>query len=610
MARTRLGLALGAAALGVAALVTACGGSSSSGSPTTGGTAVWAESPGASPTYIFPMVDATNTLVNNTIQFQYLMYRPLYWQGKGTSPNVDFTKSLAQQPTYSGNKVVVNLKDYSWSNGEKVSATDVMFFMNMLSVEKTKFGQYVKGEFPDNVTSVQPTGPEQVTFTLDKAYSPDWFTGNQLYQITPFPEAWDKTSDGAAAGSGGSASDASKCDAVYNYLIAKNKDVSAYATDPLWAVVDGPWKLKSFTSEGAADFVPNSKYSGPDKAKLDGFNEVPFTTQDAEFNAIKAGGTINVGPIPGSDEPKRDPSSASLLPPTNPVGADKYNLITDPVWGWSYGLLNYANPTLGAAYKQSYLRQALEETIDQVTDSAVANRGYAVPGTGPVPNQPPTQYLADNQKSNNGAGAFPFNVSKAKSTLTSHGWTEQGGVMTCTSPGTAANQCGDGVAAGTKLSMTMEYTNGSTAASEEMQQWKSDASQAGIQLSLNAKPFNAVATDITSCPSTPSTCGWQMGYLGYNTFNSVPTGDTFFVPGASQNINGVNDPQLTTLVENSLTSSASSAFLQYETYVANQLPGSFNFPDAYKVFAVSKTMGGVSINPIQSLSPEDWYFTK
>jgi peptide/nickel transport system substrate-binding protein len=161
---------------------------------------------------------------------------------------------------------------------------------------------------------------------------------------------------------------------------------------------------------------------------------VPFTSQEAEFNALKSGGTINVGVIPASSEPKRDPNSSSLLPPTNPVGADKYNMITDQIWAWTYGLLNYGNPTLGATYKQLYVRQALQETIDQITDSAVANRGYAVPGTGPVPNQPASPYLADVQKSNNGQGPYPFNVSKAKSLLTSHGWTEQGGVMTCTRP--------------------------------------------------------------------------------------------------------------------------------------------------------------------------------
>ncbi|HEY2696378.1 MAG TPA: ABC transporter substrate-binding protein [Pseudonocardiaceae bacterium] len=610
MARTRLGLALGAAALGVAALVTACGGgSSSSGTATTGGVLNYAEVAGASPNYIFPFIDPADTSTNNTIQFEYLMYRPLYWQGTATSADVDYNKSLAQKPTYNGNQVVVNLKNYSWSNGEKVDATDVMFFMNMLAVEKAKYGQYVVGEFPDNVTNVQATGPEQVTFTLDKSYSPNWFTEDQLYEITPFPTAWDKTSDSAAAGSGGCETDKSKCDAVYNYLIAKNKQVAGYATDPLWQVVDGPWKLKSFTPEGAADFVPNQKYSGPDKPKLDGFNEIPFTSPDAEFNAIRSGNNINVGRIPNANLPKRDPKSSSLLPPSSPVGSS-YNMMSDPIWGWSYALLNDGNPTLGAAYKQLYVRQALQETLDQVTDSAVAFRGYAVPGTGPVPNQPDSQYVADAQKSNNGEGAYPFNVSKAKATLTSHGWTEQGGVMTCTSAGTASNQCGDGVAAGTKLSMNMEYANSSASAGEIIQQWKSDASQAGIQINLSSKPFNSVITDAGTCPSDPNTCNWQTAYFGYETFNSVPTLDQLMLPGASQNYSSVNDPQLTGLIQKSLTSSSNSDFLKAENYAAQNLPGAINFPDSYQIYAVSKNVGGVTYGPMQFLAPEDWYFTK
>jgi peptide/nickel transport system substrate-binding protein len=607
-----MGLALGAAVLGVALLASACGGSSSSsgGTPQQGGTATYAESPGAQPTWIFPFIDAPDNSVYNVEGFEYLMYRPLYWSTTGSdSPNIDFSKSLAGPPTYSGNTVVVNLKNYQWSNGEKVDATSVMFFMNMLLAEKNNYSQYVPGEFPDNVTSVKATGPEQVTFTLNGTYSSTWFTGNQLFQITPMPEAWDKTSDSAAAGSGGCATDVSKCAAVYNYLVAKNKEESSYATDPLWQVVDGPWKLKSFTNEGAVDFVPNPKYSGPDKPKLDQFNEVPFTTPEAEYNAIRAGKTINVGEVPSADLPKRNASSSDLLPPTNPVKSN-YNLITAPVWGWSYGIINYGNPQYGATFKQLYIREALQETIDQVTDSDVADRGYAVPSTGPVPNQPATQYLADNQKANNGQGPYPFNIANAKKLLTNHGWTEQGGVMTCTSAGTADNQCGAGVAAGTKLSLKLEYENGSVAAGEEIQQWKSDASQAGIQLNLNSQPFNTVISDTTTCPSNPSTCGWQVAYFGYETFDAVPTGDGFFLPNSQINASGVNDPKMTGLVNSTLHDASNSTFLNYENYAAQQLPGAFNMPDGYKVYAVSSDMGGVSINVIGGFTPEDWYFTK
>jgi peptide/nickel transport system substrate-binding protein len=595
----------------LAVLATACGaGSSSSGTPQAGGVATWAEAPGASPDWIFPFVDPSHNEVNNTYQFQQLMYRPLYWLGNGGQPSVNDSLSLAAEPTYTGDKAVINLKNYAWSDGEHLSPTNVVFFMNMLKAEKNNFAWYVPGEFPDNVTSVQVTGPMQVTFTLDNTYSSTWFTGNQLFQVTPFPLAWDKTSDSAAPGSGGCSTDQAKCAAVYNYLLAKNKDAANYATDPLWQVVDGPWKLKSYTTDGAADFVPNKTYSGPDKPRLDGFNELPFTSSEALYNAQLAGSGINVGQVPTSNLPKRDPNSASLVPATSAL-SKHYTLAPMYVWGWSYAIINYANPTIGTSLKQLYVRQALQETVDQVTDSAVAWRGYAVPTSGPVPTAPNTPFVSANQHANGGQGLYPFNLGKAKSTLTSHGWTEQSGVMTCTDPGTAAKQCGAGVAAGTKLNLTVEYNSGVTSATEQVQQWKSDASTIGIGLTLNGQPFNTVVGATTSCPQTPSACGWQVGYFGYYTYGAVPAGNLFFLPDSAANYSSYNDPKMNQLVNATLHDSSTSTFAAYESYAAQQLPGAINLPDPYKVYAISTNMGGVTpINPQGRITPENWYFTK
>ena len=98
----------------------------------------------------------------------------------------------------------------------------------------------------------------------------------------------------------------SDCAAVYNYLIAQNRDLSTYATSPIWSVVDGPWKLSSFNSDGALTMVQNPTYSGPipeGKAKeIKEFKEVPFTSNAAEYNTLKAGtSTVQVGFIPPED---------------------------------------------------------------------------------------------------------------------------------------------------------------------------------------------------------------------------------------------------------------------------------------------------------------------
>ena len=71
-----------------------------------------------------------------------------------------------------------------------------MFWMNMLHAEKVNWGAYVPGEFPDNVTNVVADSATQLTFTLNNSYNPQWFTYNELSQITPLPEAWDVTTGG------------------------------------------------------------------------------------------------------------------------------------------------------------------------------------------------------------------------------------------------------------------------------------------------------------------------------------------------------------------------------------------------------------------------------
>ena len=75
--------------------------------------------------------------VNNISNLQQLMYRPLYWFGNGSDPTLNLSLSLASKPEYSKGNTVVSftLKPYKWSNGETVTAQQVVFWMNMLKVE-------------------------------------------------------------------------------------------------------------------------------------------------------------------------------------------------------------------------------------------------------------------------------------------------------------------------------------------------------------------------------------------------------------------------------------------------------------------------------------------
>ena len=106
---------IGALAIGSAVTLAACSGSSSpassagGGTPSKGGTAYFAENPASgSADYIFPMVSLTYDTPTN-LQFQYLMYRPLYWFGQGTQPTMNTSLSLATPPVYTDGDTLVTI---------------------------------------------------------------------------------------------------------------------------------------------------------------------------------------------------------------------------------------------------------------------------------------------------------------------------------------------------------------------------------------------------------------------------------------------------------------------------------------------------------------------
>ena len=187
----------------------------------------------------------------------------------GISPTSNYPLSPADAPTFSnaGKTAIITMKGWKWSNGESVDANDVLFYLHMAMAEKANWFSYSPGLLPDNVVSATATSPDKLTLQLNKAYSTIWYTYNQLAELTPMPMAWDVTSLGAKPGSGGCTTDSAAdgwahCKAVWAFLTAQSKIASTYASSPLWSVVDGPWKLSSFSTTGNVTMVPNPKYSG------------------------------------------------------------------------------------------------------------------------------------------------------------------------------------------------------------------------------------------------------------------------------------------------------------------------------------------------------------
>jgi peptide/nickel transport system substrate-binding protein len=590
-----LALASSVSLIGLGSGVVATSASASSANKSA--TVTYALPASVTPNYIFPIMGAAVYSNVNLYQFQQLMFRPLYWFGQGTKPSFNESLSLALAPVYSngGKTMTIKLKKYNWSDGKPVTANDIIFFMNMLKAEKSIWPIYVVNEFPDNVTAMSTPNPSTVVFTLDKTYSSNWFLYNELSQITPLPQhAWDKESATGKIGKYDSTTTGAK--AVFNYLTAQAKIPTAYATNPLWKIVDGPFKLQSYQTTGYTAFVPNAKYSGAVKAKYAKLVLEPFTTDTAEFNSLRAG-AVNYGYVP-----PQDAAQISLLKTQGYTSSPWIG------WGINYFSENFNNPTVGPIFRQLYFRQAFQEMVNQPQNVKKALYGYGYPTYGPVPIKPANNF-ASPQEANN---PYPFSPSNSAKLLKSHGWNvKPGGISTCAKPGTGASECGAGIPKGRKLIFNLQYISGLTYVAVEMAQLKTNLALDGAQLNLTTAPFDTILSNMVACPVGP-TCTWQFENWGQGWSygpDYYPTGESIFATGVGMNggsyTNATNDANINA----THVISGTAVLYKYENYLTKQLPDVWQANPDFQISEISTKLKGVTQSPILNFTPEFWTLT-
>jgi peptide/nickel transport system substrate-binding protein len=552
--------------------------------------------------YIFPLLDINNDTFANVTYSQYQMWEPLYWFGSPGNVGLNKSMSLADPPTVTsfGGKTTatIQLKSYRWSDGAQVTSRDVEFWINLLKADKAQFWGYEPGEFPDNLTSFKILSTSKFQLVFDHTYSAEWLY-NQLALIIPLPQqAWDKESSTGPVGN----YDLTTSGAldVDNFLLAQNKDTSTYATNPLWQVVDGPWKLTAYATNGSGDatYVRNMKYSGPVTGSLHELKIDSYASDTAEFDQLLSVGGVDFGYVPFNDAAQ-----------VSRVKSDGYTVSSWPAWGINYIFMNYSSPQLGAIFKQLYIRQAMEHLINQAGYISAFLEGYAYPTYGPVPQQPASAFVSRHETEN----PYPYNPMEAVNLLKQHGWkVVPGGTDTCTRPGSGSNECGAGIASGAKLTLAFEYTTGSLAEDEEVDSLQSAFAQAGIKMSTSDAPFPTVAGSMTpGC--TKSRC-WQMSYVGegwlFDPGFFEPDGAILFGSNGPSNLGGYSNPTADSLI-NKLGSGGLSALYTYQDYLAKQLPGLW-MPQADTAIAAvnSKLRGVYPLDPLENLYPQDWYFVK
>ncbi|MEV5705562.1 peptide ABC transporter substrate-binding protein [Actinoallomurus sp. NPDC052274] len=590
--------------VGAALLVAGCssgsgqGSSATGGTPQQGGSVTFALPPNATPNWIFPL-GTPGHLAGYNSAIRQNVFLPLYsYNGSSGTVALDEKAGAAKTPVYSGGgkTVTITLKDLTWANGQKVTTRDVEFWFNLAKANKDQWGNYSKGDLPDNVAKFTTVDDKTFKLDLNKAYNPDWFTANQLTYVTPMPQsAWDVETAGGKVGDYDRTTDGAK--KVFKYLIGEAGKLSAYASNPLWKVADGPFTVKEFTTTGQVTLAKNAKYTGDDAAHLDTVTFKPFTSAQAELNVLRAGG-VDYGYLPAlaTSQQKTIENSGYQVKPWNG-------------WAITYIPYNFNNPEMGAVFKQLYIRQAVQMSIDQATISRVIWHDQAAPGYGPVPQQPVSKYLSQDQKNN----PYPYDVNKAKALITSHGWTITGNVASCTKPGTGADQCGAGIKAGTQLKFSLLTESGSTETDNTMQELQSSLSKIGIALSIKSEPLNSVLDHSPECKPNQSTCSWQLSFFGTQGswyFPAYPSGEQIFSTDAGTNLGSYSDPTADKLVKESTSSSDPQAMQQYSSYLAKQLPVIWMPNPAYQVSAIRNNLRGVVQDPLAAMQPQRWYLAK
>jgi peptide/nickel transport system substrate-binding protein len=579
------------------------------GTPATGGTVSIAEQPGAGPTYIFPITPAANLSAYAIDQFQDYMWRPLWWSPKGAEPTIDYGQSISPHaPVYSNDNKTVTItlrSNWMWSDGTPVTSTDVAFYIDLLkaavAVSPANDGDYTPGLFPDNLVSMTTPNATTLVLNLSASYNPNFIQLDQLGALEPLPaQAWSKTS---ATGPIVDFTNPANATAIYNFLNAQSNTLSTYGTNPLWQVVDGPFKISSFDpSTDANTLVANPSYSGPSKPKIAGIDDVAFTSTSAEFDQLLTG-NLTVGFVDFSD-----------LPQVPKLEKEGYNVWGYPDLGFEYVAYNFKDKTgdFGKIISQLYVRQALAHLQDEsaIVSSKGGFDGAAGQAYGPAPAVPPTPFTPADALSN----PYPFSISSASSLLSSHGWkVTANGTTTCETPGTGSSDCGAGIPKGTPLTFNLVYSNSPAVIGAQVEALASNAKQVGITIKLQSKTFNYITQNLSDVSNPSNDNTWAAEDFGGFTDDLYPTTNELFNTTGSFNQGGFSSKTIDADITASANSLNPNAVKKELSDVTHLQPGLFQ-PEPDLIFAFKKDLSGPPASFADAsqyqYSPEYWYFTK
>jgi peptide/nickel transport system substrate-binding protein len=419
--------------------------------------------------------------------------------------------------------------------------------------------------------------------------------------VNPLPSTvWAKTSASGSVVPPSGWNNPATMKGIFNYLTAQSKSVSTYATNPLWQVVDGPYKLSQYNpTTGAFTMVPNKTYGGAHVTPMSNFQGVSFTSDAATFNAIKSK-SIDVALVP--------PADVAQLPQVVRLG---YNYFGLPVFGMTFAAYNFEDKTnhFNSIASQLYFRQAMAHLEDQQGWITAFMHGAGAPAYGPIPAYPKSPFLPPNAATN----PYPFSISAATNLLKQHGWTvNAGGTDVCQNAGSGPNQCGAGIPAGTQLKFNLIYASDNTLTTSMVTDLVSKAKQAGINITLQSSNFNYMISNYLD-PYAPANANkWAMQDFGGETNSTYATTFSLFNTGGSNQIGNYSDPKADQLINASITSSDPAAVKAEAAYLTTAQPVLFQ-PNRDRVWVWKTNISSSKPEALETLTqlqanPEFLYF--
>ncbi|PKY11314.1 peptide ABC transporter substrate-binding protein [Acidithiobacillus marinus] len=461
-------------------------------------------------------VNSLLPVVNNdssaNIQIITLMFRPLLWVG--TNLKINWDKSIAKSITVSGEgkQYVIHLKLWHWSNGRPVTAEDTLACLKMIQEYGSRYPNAGMGGMPELIKTATIINQDTLKITLKRAVNPNWFELNGLSQLFPVPARRWK-----------------------NYSI---NDLYKMQDNPnLVAVVDGPFKLKSFTQGRSISFIRNSSYSG----KLSALKVLRFkmyTSDASAFWALKTG-DIQAGMIP------------HYLFDARWMVKNLQTCISNGGYGFNYVTLNLDNPKV-SFFRDVKVRQALALAVNQKQIIQTAFHGLGVPSFNPVPTNPDT-YLSPKMKKLVANPTLAYNPDAANKLLAASGW----------KLGPKNIRIHDGQ----RLQFTMMVPDTSQTLIAVAELLKADWRAIGVDMRLRVLPFNLELTNLQPHGK------WDASMIvwSYNP-DFYPSGDGLFNTDGGANYGKYSSHKMDKLIRESATNKDIKYLYAYENYAYQQQP--------------------------------------